>query len=81
MELQQTQTLIAETLVLKAMKQRSIYCKYLDILHLEQITITCITDNKSLYDVSKSLTSTTDRRLRVEIATIKTTLWKKARET
>ena len=70
MELQQTQTLIAETLVLKAVKQHCIYCKYLDILHLEHITITCITDNKSLYDVSKSLTSTTDRRPRVEIATI-----------
>ena len=70
MELQQTQTLIAETLVLKAVKQQCIYCKYLDILNLEDITITCITDNKSLYDVNKSLTSTTDRRLRVEIATI-----------
>ena len=70
MELQQTQTLIAETLVLKEVKQQCIYCKYLDILNLEDITITCITDNKSLYDVNKSLTSTTDRRLRVEIATI-----------
>ena len=40
-----------------------------EILHLEHILITSITDNKSLYDVTNSLTSTTDRLLRVEIAT------------
>ena len=41
-----------------------------EILHLEHIPITCITDNKSLYDVTDSLILTTDRLLRVEFATI-----------
>ena len=42
-----------------------------EILRLEHIPTTCLTDNKSLYDVTNSLTSTTDRLLRVEIATIR----------
>lgn len=41
------------------------------ILHLEHIPITCITDNKSLYDASNSFISTTERLLRVKIATIR----------
>ena len=56
-------TLAAETLALNEGCETA--------LHLEHIPITCITDNKSLYDVTNSLTSTTDRLLRVEIATIR----------
>ena len=38
---------------------------------MEHITITCLSDNKSLYDVTDSLTLTTDRLPRVKIATIR----------
>ena len=42
-----------------------------EVLHLEYIRINYITGNKSLYDVTNSLTSTNDRLLRVEIAEIR----------
>ena len=66
-------TLAAETLALNEGCETALYLSQIlgEILHLEHIPITCITDNKSLYDVTNSLTSTTDRLLRVEIATIR----------
>ena len=42
-----------------------------EVLHLDHIPITCFADNKQLHNVTNSLTSTTDRLLRVEIATIR----------
>ena len=65
-ELQQNQppsklTLAAETLVLNEGCKTALYLSRIpgEILHLEQMPITCITDTKSLYDVTNSLTSTT----------------------
>ena len=67
-ELQQNQppsklTLAAETetLVLNEGCKTALYLSWIpgEILHLEQMPITCITDNISLYDVTNSLTSTT----------------------
>ena len=66
-------TLAAETLALNEGCETALYLSQIlgGILHLEHIPITCITDNKLLYDVTKSLTSTSDRLLGVEIATIR----------
>ena len=66
-------TLAAETLALNEGCETALYLSQIlaEILHLEHIPSTCLTDNKPLYDVTNSLTSTTDRLLRVEIATIR----------
>ena len=66
-------TLAAETLALNEGSKTALYLSQIlgEILHLEHIPITCLTDNKWLYDVTNSVTSTTDRLLRVEIATIR----------
>ena len=78
MELQQVKrvvgsTLAAETLALNEGCETAMYLSQLlrEILHLEHMPITWITYNKSLYDVINFLTLTTDRLLRVEIATIR----------
>ena len=47
-----------------------IYPKYLEKFSI-QIQMTYITDNKLLYDVTDSLTSTTGRLRRTKIATIR----------
>ena len=61
--------LAAEILELNEDCETALYLSQIlaEILHLEQIPITCITDNK----IANSLTLTTDRLLRVEIATIR----------
>ena len=65
--------LAAETLALNEGCETALYLSQIlgEILDLEHIPITCLTDNKSLHDVTNSLTWTTDRLLRVEIATIR----------
>ena len=66
-------TLAAETLALNGGFETALYLFPIlgEILHLEHVPITWIADKKSLYDVTSSLTLTTDRLLRVEIATIR----------
>ena len=66
-------TLASETLALNEGCKTALYLPQIleEILHLEHIPTTCLTDNKSLYYVTNSLTSTTDRLLRVEIALIR----------
>ena len=66
-------TLAAETLALNEGYETALYLSQIlgEISHLKHIPITCLTDNKSLYDITNSLTLTTDRLLWVEITTIR----------
>ena len=66
-------TLAAETLALNEGCETALYLSQIleEILHLEYIPSTCLKDNKSLYYITNSLTSATDRLLRVEITLIK----------
>ena len=64
MQLHQTQKIVcptsaAQTLARNEGCETALYLSQIlvEFLHLEHIPITCITDNKSLYDITNSLTS------------------------
>ena len=50
-------TFVAETLALNEGCETALYLSQIlgEVLHLEHMPITCITDNRSLYDVTNSL--------------------------
>ena len=68
-------TLAAETIALVEALNNAIYIKHMimEILRKtsNQIPVTCITDNYSLYQTAHSTTSVGDRRLRIELAIIR----------
>ena len=66
-------TLAAETLALNEGCETAIYISRIlqEIIRINSIPIFAITDNKLLHEVANSLTATTDRLLRVEIAAIR----------